>query len=96
MQGILTVFGNRPQFIKSSVVSKRLIEFGCREVVVNTGQHFDANMSDSFFTELSLKEPKYKLNINKLSDLQFISSAIVALESVLLKEKPNTLRILIN
>ncbi|MDF3047361.1 MAG: UDP-N-acetylglucosamine 2-epimerase [Candidatus Midichloriaceae bacterium] len=89
MKTILTIFGNRPQFIKSSTVSKKLSEVGCREVIVNTGQHFDAKMSDAFFAELKLCAPAYNLNINKLSDLQFISACVGALEDILLKEKPD-------
>lgn len=86
---ILTVFGNRPQFIKSAPVSAALKEIGIKEVTVNTGQHFDAKMSDIFFEELNLKTPDYNLNINQLSDLQFISAAIAALEGVYLKENPD-------
>lgn len=89
MSKILTVFGNRPQFIKSAPVSDALRENGLLEVTVNTGQHFDANMSDVFFKELNLKTPDYNLNINHLSDLQFISKAISTLEDVYLKEKPD-------
>lgn len=89
MSKILTVFGNRPQFIKSAPVSDALREQGLLEVTVNTGQHFDANMSDVFFKELNLKTPDYNLNINNLSDLQFISKAISTLEDVYLKEKPD-------
>ncbi|MCC8417517.1 MAG: UDP-N-acetylglucosamine 2-epimerase (non-hydrolyzing) [Rickettsia endosymbiont of Bryobia graminum] len=89
MKRILTVFGNRPQFIKSATISKKLVEFGCDETIVNTGQHFDTKMSDSFFKELNLKTPDYNLNINNLSDLQFISTCIAALENIFLKEQPH-------
>ncbi|XVN43027.1 MAG: UDP-N-acetylglucosamine 2-epimerase (non-hydrolyzing) [Candidatus Rickettsia vulgarisii] len=89
MEQILTVFGNRPQFIKSSPVSKKLVKYRCNERIINTGQHFDVMMSDSFFKELNLEPPNYNLNINNLSDLQFISTCIGALESIFLKEKPH-------
>lgn len=53
MKKILTVLGARPQFIKASVVSHAIAATpGLTEVLIHTGQHFDANMSDVFFTEL--------------------------------------------
>lgn len=46
---ILTVVGARPQFVKASVVSRMLLmQVGCIEVIVHTGQHYDVNMSDIF------------------------------------------------
>lgn len=49
MNRILTVIGARPQFIKASVVSKAIAEHAnLREIILHTGQHFDANMSDVF------------------------------------------------
>ena len=52
---ILTVIGARPQFIKASVVSKAIQETdGLTEILVHTGQHFDANMSDVFFEEIEV------------------------------------------
>lgn len=51
MKKLLTIIGARPQFIKASVVSKAIAEAdGLQEVIVHTGQHFDANMSDIFLT----------------------------------------------
>ncbi len=88
MERILTIFGNRPQFIKSYAVSQALRKIGCIETVVNTGQHFDFNMSDIFFRELDLNIPKYNLNINGLSDLQFIAQCIKELEPILINENP--------
>jgi len=54
MKKIVTIIGARPQFIKASVVSKAIQETGgLTEVLVHTGQHFDANMSDVFFEQLA-------------------------------------------
>ena len=50
---VLTVVGNRPQFIKAAAVSHRLRE-GADEVLVHTGQHYDEELSQIFFTELGL------------------------------------------
>ena len=53
---IVTILGVRPQFIKASVVSEAFRRSDqLEEVVVHTGQHFDANMSEVFFTELVMR-----------------------------------------
>ena len=45
---VLTVIGARPQFVKAGVVSKAFIHAGIEEILVHTGQHYDAMMSDVF------------------------------------------------
>jgi UDP-GlcNAc3NAcA epimerase len=59
----LSVVGNRPQFIKSGPVSVALRAAGLDEVVLHTGQHWDAAMSAVFFEELGLPEPAYRLDL---------------------------------
>jgi UDP-N-acetylglucosamine 2-epimerase len=58
---VLSVVGNRPQFIKSGPLSLALREAGIDEVVVHTGQHYDPELSQVFFDELGLVEPSYRL-----------------------------------
>ena len=60
---ILTVVGARPQFVKATVVSRQLAAVGIEEIIVHTGQHYDKNMSDVFFTELRIPQPKYNLAV---------------------------------
>jgi UDP-GlcNAc3NAcA epimerase len=60
---VLSVVGNRPQFIKSGPVSVALRAVGLDEVVLHTGQHWDAEMSAVFFDELGLPEPAYRLDL---------------------------------
>jgi UDP-N-acetylglucosamine 2-epimerase len=60
---VLSVVGNRPQFIKSAPLSVALREAGIDEVVVHTGQHWDPEMSQVFFDELGLAEPAYLLDL---------------------------------
>jgi UDP-N-acetylglucosamine 2-epimerase len=60
---VLSVVGNRPQFIKSGPVSVALREAGIEEVVVHTGQHWDRELSAVFFEELGLPEPAYRLDL---------------------------------
>jgi UDP-GlcNAc3NAcA epimerase len=60
---VLSVVGNRPQFVKSGPLSVALRDAGLDEVVVHTGQHWDAEMSAVFFEELGLAEPAYRLDL---------------------------------
>jgi UDP-GlcNAc3NAcA epimerase len=64
---ILTVIGARPQFVKAAALSREIAKHNnVEEVIVHTGQHFDANMSDIFFTEMEIPKPNYNLKINSL------------------------------
>jgi UDP-N-acetylglucosamine 2-epimerase len=60
---IVSVVGNRPQFIKSAPLSVALREAGMREVMLHTGQHYDRELSQVFFDELGLPEPDYPLDL---------------------------------
>lgn len=61
---ILTVVGARPQFIKAATVSREIRERNSvHEVLVHTGQHFDANMSDLFFQQMEIPKPDYSLDL---------------------------------
>jgi UDP-GlcNAc3NAcA epimerase len=60
---VLSVVGNRPQFIKSAPLSVALRGAGIDEVVLHSGQHWDPDMSQVFFDELSIPEPKYRLDL---------------------------------
>src|SRR4051812_18427197 len=58
---VLSVVGNRPQFIKSAPLSLALRDADIDEVTVHTGQHYDRELSQVFFDELGLAEPRYRL-----------------------------------
>jgi UDP-GlcNAc3NAcA epimerase len=60
---VLSVVGNRPQFIKSAPLSLALRERGIDEATVHTGQHYDRELSQVFFEELGLDEPRYRLDL---------------------------------
>lgn len=60
---VLSIVGNRPQFIKSAPLSVALREAGIDEVVLHTGQHYDPELSQVFFDELGLAEPRYSLGL---------------------------------
>ena len=87
---IATIIGARPQFIKAAMVSKAIKKYtSLQEIIIHTGQHFDANMSDLFFEELQIPIPHYNLNIHGLSHGAMTGQMIEAIEKVLLKEKPD-------
>ena len=90
MKKIITILGARPQFVKAAVLSRVIAnknEF--EEIIIHTGQHFDANMSEVFFEEMEIPTPKYNLNINGLSHGAMTGQMLEQIEKVLLKEKPN-------
>src|SRR3972149_2726786 len=61
---VLSVVGNRPQFVKSAPLSAALSSVEIDEVVVHTGQHYDRELSEVFFEELGLREPRYRLDLH--------------------------------
>lgn len=90
MKKVVTIIGARPQFIKAAVVSRAIAATeGIEEIIVHTGQHFDANMSDVFFDEMSIPKPQYNLNINGLGHGAMTGQMLEKIEGVLLKEKPD-------
>ncbi|MFY9107273.1 UDP-N-acetyl glucosamine 2-epimerase [Aliarcobacter cryaerophilus] len=91
---ILTILGARPQFIKAGSVSReirRQKEEGrsIEEVIVHTGQHYDANMSDIFFDEMQIPKPNYFLGIGGKSHGAMTGQMIEKIEEVALKENPD-------
>lgn len=87
---ILTIVGARPQFIKASAVSLAISrQHELEEVLLQTGQHFDSNMSSIFFDELGVPEPRYQLNINGGSHGKMTGKMLEEIEKVLLREKPD-------
>jgi UDP-N-acetylglucosamine 2-epimerase len=60
---VLSVVGNRPQFVKSAPLSLALRDAGIDEVVLHTGQHYDPQLSQVFFDELGIDEPRYRLDL---------------------------------
>jgi UDP-GlcNAc3NAcA epimerase len=86
---VVTIVGARPQLIKASVVSRALADAGITEVLVHTGQHFDANMSDVFFDELQMPPPAHHLGIAGGGHGDMTGRMLIAIERVLLDEKPD-------
>ena len=87
---LLTVVGARPQFIKASALSRALREaHDFTEVLVHTGQHFDANMSSVFFEELAITAPAYDLEVRSLPHGAMTGRMLERVEEVLIKERPD-------
>lgn len=90
MKKIVTILGARPQFVKAAVLSRLLAKYdGVKEIIVHTGQHFDANMSAVFFDEMDIPKPAYNLAINNLSHGAMTGKMLEKIEVVLLKEQPD-------
>jgi UDP-GlcNAc3NAcA epimerase len=85
---VLTVIGNRPQFIKASAVSSRLRAEG-EEITVHTGQHYDAELSQVFFDELELPPPEHLLGIGGGTNTAQTARMLAALEPLLADVRPN-------
>src|SRR6476646_855807 len=74
---VFSVVGNRPQFIKAAPTSVALRKRGIDEVVLHTGQHYDPELSQVFFEELGLEEPRYPLDLRS-ADTEAMRAAIAA------------------
>ena len=86
---VLSVVGNRPQFIKSAPLSVALREAGIDEVVLHTGQHYDRELSEVFFDELELPEPAYRLGIGALPRDEMIERMRPGIAGAIAAERPD-------
>jgi UDP-GlcNAc3NAcA epimerase len=85
---ILSVVGARPQFIKAAPVSQELRQQHV-EVLLHTGQHYDAMMSDVFFADLELPTPDYNLGVGSGPHGAQTGAMLAGIEEVLLSEQPD-------
>lgn len=89
---IVTIVGARPQFIKAAAISRVIRDDYAgkiEEMLVHTGQHYDANMSKVFFEELDIPQPKYNLEISGGQHGAMTGRMLEAVENVLLQERPD-------
>ncbi len=93
---ILTILGARPQFIKAATVSRAIRNHNAsvglpqlHEVIIHTGQHFDANMSDVFFDQMDIPRPNHQLRIAGLPHGAMTGQMLEMVEAVMQREKPN-------
>ena len=85
---VLTVVGNRPQFVKAAAVS-RLLRERAEEVLVHTGQHHDDALSRIFFQELGLAHPDIELGVSGASNTSQLARMLGALEPLLGEVRPD-------
>jgi UDP-GlcNAc3NAcA epimerase len=89
---VITVVGARPQFIKASTISRVIrSRHEIQEVLIHTGQHFDKEMSDIFFSDLEIPKPDYHLGIQASTHSSQTGRMLESIEKVLLDEKPDCL-----
>jgi UDP-GlcNAc3NAcA epimerase len=84
---ILSVVGNRPQFVKSAPLSLALRN-RVEEVVLHTGQHYDRELSEVFFEELELAPPAHRLDAGSGSHAEQTARMLPGIERVVLEERP--------
>jgi UDP-N-acetylglucosamine 2-epimerase (non-hydrolysing)/UDP-GlcNAc3NAcA epimerase len=84
---IVTIIGNRPQFVKAAAVS-RLLRETHEEVIVHTGQHYDDELSKVFFDELGIPAPDRELGAGSGSNTEQTARILGALEPVLRELEP--------
>lgn len=89
---ILTIVGARPQFVKAAAVS-RVLRQEHTELLVHTGQHYDKNMSEIFFTELDIPRPDYNLGVGSGSHARQTADMLVGIEELLVKETPDAVMV---
>src|SRR5258706_13905234 len=82
---VLSIVGNRPQFIKSAPLSAALRDAGVDEAVLHTGQHYDPELSQVFFEELGLGTPRYSLDVRDADPERMLPGIREALE----RERPD-------
>ena len=85
---VVTVVGNRPQFVKAAAVSRQLREHA-DEVLVHTGQHYDDEMSAVFFAELGVPRPALELELGTGSNTEQTARMLSAIAPVLEAERPD-------
>lgn len=87
---VLHVVGARPNFMKAAPVLRALADReGFSQILVHTGQHYDAAMSDVFFRELGLQEPDLNLEVGSGSHSTQTAQIMMRLEEVVLRKKPD-------
>jgi UDP-N-acetylglucosamine 2-epimerase len=85
---VVSVVGNRPQFIKAAPLARALAEL-CDHVLVHTGQHYDQDLSQIFFEELGMAPPDHRIETGSGSHAQQTGTMLVELEPVLGSEQPD-------
>lgn len=89
MNHILHVVGARPNFVKAAPVLRAIRQLGLQQILVHTGQHYDRNMSEVFFSELEIPEPDFNLEVGSGSHAVQTAEIMRRFEPVVLDRKPD-------
>src|SRR4051812_44548235 len=88
---VIHVVGARPNFMKVAPVHRALAQHGVHQVLLHTGQHYDAVMSEGILKELGLPEPDVNLGVGSGTHAQQTSQVMVAIEEYLTTHRPDLL-----
>ena len=91
---LLTIVGARPQFIKAAVLSRYIRDnpsCGTKETLLHTGQHYDENMSEIFFTEMDILKPKINLNVGSGTHGKTTGLMLSLIEEEIMENNPDAL-----
>lgn len=90
---VVTVVGTRPEIIRLSRVMAKLDEY-CEHIIVHTGQNYDYELNEIFFTDLAIRKPDYFLSAAGTSGAETIGNVIIAVDKVLAEIQPDALLVL--
>lgn len=90
---MLTVIGNRPQFIKMAPISAEIAKRGLQEHIVHTGQHYDDAMSDVFFREMQIPSPHTQLAVEGKGHAKMTAEMMIKLDEVIDRVNPASMLI---
>ena len=88
---MLTLVGNRPQFIKMAPISKEIQKRGYKEIIVHSGQHYDKELNEIFFEELNLNKPDFFLKMQGTSHGQMTGNFLIQMEKLLEDLSPQSI-----
>ncbi|MFH1547234.1 MAG: UDP-N-acetylglucosamine 2-epimerase (non-hydrolyzing), partial [bacterium] len=88
---VVSLIGARPQYIKESAINKALRKAKIKEIIVNSGQHYDYNMADVFFKNLKISAPDYNLKVGSGLHGEMTAKIMVEFEKLMMKIKPDVI-----
>lgn len=90
---VMTIVGTRPEIIRLSCISKKLDKH-CEHIVVNTSQNYDHELNKIFYDDLKIRKPDYLISISGVSASETIGNAIIKLDKLFRKIKPDAVLVL--
>ena len=86
---IATILGTRPEIIKMAPIIDEISKRDIDQIVLHTGQHYDKEMSDTFFKDLDIQTPDYNIHVGSGTHGKQTGLMMKGIEEVLLDEKPD-------